>query len=186
MATGEDTGSSINILYTAARDGGAAEERRLLEFLTVSFRHLAQLKMGNAGDAEEVVQDALITIAARYRDMEFEVSFAAWAYKVLRHKIMDCVAKARNRKRLMEQEYDRFEPEPTWQPDPQLREKILDCFRSISSRNRRHARILNLVYQGYTTAEICDRLHLSTGNFYVLLSRSRTALEYCLEKDKKK
>jgi DNA-directed RNA polymerase specialized sigma24 family protein len=59
----------------------------------------------------------------------------------------------------------------------------MDCFRKICRSNNRHARVLNLHYQGFTTVEICRRLDISENNLYVLLSRARRALELCLGKD---
>ncbi|MCP4703685.1 MAG: hypothetical protein GY865_03665, partial [candidate division Zixibacteria bacterium] len=48
--------------------------------------------------------------------------------------------------------------------------------------NRRHARILNLHFLGYTTEEICSRLEITKTNMYSLLSRARSMLELCLNK----
>ena len=48
--------------------------------------------------------------------------------------------------------------------------------------NNRFARILNFHYQGYAVVEVCERLRLTSTNFYSILSRARSMLELCLEK----
>jgi DNA-directed RNA polymerase specialized sigma24 family protein len=49
----------------------------------------------------------------------------------------------------------------------------------------RHARILVMKYQGYRTAEICERMSITPNNLYVTLSRARAMLKACLEKEGK-
>ena len=63
-----------------------------------------------------------------------------------------------------------------------LERQLLDCLRALNRSNGRHARILNLHYQGYSVEEICRRLSLTRTNFYTILSRARTILLACLEK----
>ena len=103
MAKSQGTAFSINTLYQNARDGDRSAERELLKHLDVSFRLFAQRRVWNEQDAEEVVQEALLTISTNYGSMEFETSFAAWAYKVLQNKILDHVKKKRTRQALADQ-----------------------------------------------------------------------------------
>ena len=182
MTTGRGSGFDINSLYHRSRDGDSEAERRLLEHLTVSFRLFTQHRIRDRQDAKEIVQDALMTITEKHKSMVFESSFAAWAYKILTNKILDHVKINRSRRSLMEQIAGSSNPQPVQNPDPELRTRLIDCFRKISNTNNRHARILNLHYQGYTTGEICKKLKISQNNFYVLLSRARAALEICLDK----
>jgi DNA-directed RNA polymerase specialized sigma24 family protein len=67
-------------------------------------------------------------------------------------------------------------------PTPGFKKKLIDCFHKVHRVNRRHARILNLHYQGYSTLEICDKLGVTENNMYVLLMRARKALAICLGK----
>jgi RNA polymerase sigma-70 factor (ECF subfamily) len=173
----------LNDLFHAACTGDREAENRLMGHLTVSFRLFAQHRLWNTEDAEEVVQDTLLTILAKYKELEIESSFAGWTYKVLQNKILDSVKKKTTRKRLDEQNNEGRTEEPTISTDPQLRTRLMDCFRKICRSNNRHARVLNLHYQGFTTVEICRRLDISENNLYVLLSRARRALELCLGKD---
>jgi RNA polymerase sigma-70 factor (ECF subfamily) len=173
---------SINSLYGRAAEGDPAAEKELLEHLTVSFRLFAQHRIWDEHDAEEVVQDALVTITSKYRGIEFETSFSAWAYRVLNNKILDFVKKKQARRNLMDRLQDETGHDVTWQPDPELKARLIGCFRRLHEGNQRHARILNLHYQGYDTAEICRRLKITQNHLYVLLSRARAALEACLKR----
>ena len=114
--------------------------------------------------------------------MVFETSFSAWAYRVLSFKIQDHVKRARTRRRLDEQLAEGTDRNPSAPADQQLLARLISCFRKVSRSNPRHARILNLHYQGYSTREICEKMSISSNNLYVVLSRARKALESCLEK----
>jgi RNA polymerase sigma-70 factor, ECF subfamily len=175
----------LNALYRQARLGDTSAERVLMRHLTVSFRLVAQHRLWDEQEAEEVVQEALLTVLSKYREVEIESSFGGWTYGVLQNKIMDCVRKRMTRRTLDEQWQGDQSP-PVDRPNPDLRRAIIECFQKIHRANNRHARILNLHYQGYSTAEICDRLAISENNLYVQLSRARRALEICLGKDSEK
>ena len=173
---------NINSLCARACDGDRSAEDDLLQLLTVSFRLMAQQRIWDEHDAEEVVQDALVTITAKFRGIEFETSFSAWAYRVLSNKILDFVKKKQARRNLMDRLQQETGHESTWQPDTDLRDRLIGCFRKLHEGNQRHARILNLHYQGYSTTEICRKLGITQNHFYVLLSRARTALDECLKR----
>lgn len=173
---------SIDILFKAYLAGDREAEKELFEHLTVSFRLFARHKIWDRHDAEDIVQDSLVTIINKCRDIKFETSFAVWAYQVLRYKLMNFVGTKITRKTLMERELgntDRIDP---YHFDPELRTRLVDCFRNISKSNIQHARVLNLRYQGYTSDEICRIMNITRNNMYVILSRARAALELCLKK----
>jgi len=173
---------TINDLYSLARDGDRVAVDGLFQGLTESFRIFAQQKIWNREDCEEIVQETLAAIAAKYREINFEISFAAWAYKVLENKLLHYY----RTKRCRESKFSRSEEDqdravsPATNPD--LKRRLLECLRKISGVNRRHARILNLCYQGFSTEEVCNRLGVSRNNVYILLSRARSMLKLCLDK----
>jgi RNA polymerase sigma-70 factor (ECF subfamily) len=185
MSADRSNSFDLNALFKAAHAGDRSAENKLMQHLTVSFRLFAQHRLWNEPDAEEVVQDALLTIVTKYHEVEIESSFAGWAYRVLQNKIMDYVKKRSARRRLDEQ-WDRDHQEhAAVTPDPELRSRLINCFRKLARQNSRHARILNLHYQGFATADICHKLGITETNLYVLLSRARRALELCLGKDER-
>ena len=79
----------INALYGNARQGDEAAEKELFQYLTARFNYLAQLDIGNEADAEEIAQEALMTVVQKYREIDIHTSFSSWAYKVLENKVLD-------------------------------------------------------------------------------------------------
>ena len=173
---------SINEIYELARTGDRSAEERLFERLRARFRLFAEHKIREAQDAEEVVQDALLTVAEKYKDIEFEVSFAAWAHQVLNNKLLSFYKSQSRRVKRQTPMIEEGSVPPPPQADPLFESQLLDCLRKVCLANPRHARILNLHYHGYSVAEICERLGLTRTNFYSILSRARSMLENCLQK----
>ncbi len=172
----------ISTIYREILAGEPAAEARLFRFLDVSFRMFVRHRIVNAQDREEVVQDALATIAAKYMSVQIETSFAGWAHKVLSNKILDYYKSKRVRaeRQVAIEVAETFPGSPAVRPE--LKKRLLACLRKLHGVNCLHARVLNLHYQGYTTEEICSKLSISSGNLYVMLSRARTLLQLCLEK----
>jgi RNA polymerase sigma-70 factor (ECF subfamily) len=172
----------LNDLYQRACTGGKDAEDHLFQFLSARFRLVARHRIWHKEDAEEVVQDSLATVIQKYRDVQIETSFAAWAQRVLDLNILEYIRKKGNRAK-------RFEPIPEKEtaaivdnPNPSLKLRLLDCLKQLSRVNRRHARILVFIYQGYGVEEVCRLLKLTVNNYYSVLSRARDMLELCLDK----
>ncbi len=175
---------SINKLHQLSIEGGREAEELLFESLTARFRVFVRQRVWNKADAEEVVQEAMITICRDYRRMEFTASFAAWAYKVLDNRILAHIS---TRKRRSDREVsidDRPDnPVPgTETVKPELKAKLLTCLKKVGRVNRRYARVLNFSYQGYKSDEICRQMDVKANTLYSLLSRARKMLETCLDK----
>lgn len=173
----------INSLQILARSGDKTAEDRLFCDLSARFRLFVRQRIGEKQDAEEVVQNALLTIVQEYKGVEFQTSFAAWAYKVLDNRIL---AYYQACKRQAARSQSLSETGDTAgmlgaNPKPELRHRLLSCLEKIMRANRRYARILNLHYQGYKTDEICGKMELTPNNFYSVLSRARSLLDFCLD-----
>lgn len=172
----------INELQAIARAGDRSAEDELFARLIARFRLFARQRIRNEADAEEVIQDTLKTIFEKYREIDFESSFAAWAYQVLTYKLKTYLSTRTRRDRKLEEERSRLGGRAAANAEPDLERRLQDCLRQVNRANQRHARILNLHYHGYTVAEICARLQLTRTNFYTILSRARTMLADCLDK----
>ena len=171
----------VNTLHRNLIDGDKASEDRLFEALRVRFELLARRRVRDSRDAEEVVQRSLMVVFEKYRSMTFEVSFSAWAHKVLEFEILKLY---RTRSKIDETfvpSEDGGPPQASVNPDPHLKWKLVDCMKRLCDTNYRYAKILALRFQGFKTGEICDELNLTQTNFHVLLSRARAALRRCLE-----
>jgi len=175
---------TINALYDIAREGTQSEEEELFKVLSARFRLFARQRIWDALDSEEIVQDALMTICKEYKEIDFTTSFSAWAYKVLDNRILGYIQtkKRREGKVSLVSEADNLPAAEKDNPKQELKRKIVRCMRKVADTNQRYARVLNLHYQGFSTEEICDKMHLTRNNLYSVLSRARSMLEYCLER----
>lgn len=172
---------SLNALHKNAIGGSREAEEKLFDALTTRFRLFAQQKVRDRADCEEIVQDALVVILKKFRDIEFQTSFIAWAHRVLNNKIMDFVkTKTLHQKKLVQIADE--SPGPEHNTNPDLEARLLKCLKKLHQVNARHARVLNLHYQGYTVEDICAKLKVSRTNLYSIMSRARSMLENCLAK----
>lgn len=172
----------INELHKLAKDGDKEAENKLFKNLSDSFLIFAQHRLWDKADIEEIVQESLMTITAKYKEIEFDTSFSAWAYKVMENKLMSFYRNNRSREDKIQQLTERKKESSHWSPNPTLRLKLRDCLQAVSKYSTRYARIINLSYHGFETNEICDKLNIERNNVYNLLSRARRLLKNCLEK----
>ncbi len=172
---------SINAFYLSARDGDARAEEQLFEKLSARFGFFAQQRIWDRDDAQEIAQEALAAVCERYKTIEFQVSFSAWAHKVLDNKILEYY-RTRSRMRERESAAENGESTAAHGSSHMLERQLLECLRRLNIGFKRHARILNLHYQGYSVEEICLRLSVTRTNLYSILSRARSMLLLCLEK----
>jgi len=179
-----DSNSITADLFERAREGDKTAEHELFSRLRARFDWIARQKVRYAEDCEDIVQEALASIAKCYREIEIRVSFSAWAATVLRNEIMDYYRSTERRQTDNMEDADAvvLSGETV---DPLLKTHLLDCLRKVNQANRRHARMLVLKYMGFEFSEICAKLKLKRNNAYSVLNRARTMLEDCLDKKRR-
>jgi len=175
---------SINELYSRVLAGDRLAENQLFEKMTVSFCMFLRHRIREEQDVNEVVQDTLAIVAKKYRDIEFTTSFSAWAYKTLEYVLLRYYRSSGNREKVFVRAGDILPVAGNSDIDPTLKMRLLHCLRQLSKTRLRHARILNLHFQGYSVEEIASKLKVSSNNFYVMLSRARSLLSECLETER--
>jgi RNA polymerase sigma factor (sigma-70 family) len=170
-------------LLERVRNGDKSAEQEIFQYLLVRFELLAKRRLRDEEIARDVAQEACVTVLEKYKTEEFSTGFEAWAYGVLRMKIGNHLQKARTERQIVTAESDiELTAGLAGDIDCDLKARLLDCLRKILEVNSRYARVLNLAYHGYKTVEICQRLGIMPGNFYVILNRGRSMLRLCLEK----
>lgn len=172
----------IDSLYEGARRGDRQAEERLFEALSESFRIYVRLRIQNEHDAQEVVQDVLLTIAQKYKEVQFVKSFAAWAYKIFEHKLFTYYRSKRTRRNKFVEMEDCDQTGFSYNPDPDLKRQLLKCLEEVGRANNRYAAILDLHIQGFNGDEISEKLGVTKNSIFVSLSRARAKLKICLEK----
>lgn len=188
-AEGDDTGilamsNNVQQLLQRAREGNAAAEKEILQYLHVRFSLFATRRIRNREAAEDVVQESCMTVLANYKTESYRVGFEEWAWGVLWINIKNYFRRASVEKRRTAADYsvDSLESPLAGAADADLEMCLLDCLEKIARINPRFARVLALVYQGYRTSEICEMLKVSAGNCHVLLHRGRSMLKECLRR----
>ena len=166
-------------LLEKAKSGDKNAEKEIFSHLFVRFKYLAKRRIGGE-NCEDLAQEACITIAEKYKTEEYTVGFTAWAYGVLKMKIGNYL-QARKRLSGKQTSFDNgSELNKASNPDPGLKRALSKCIKKIAKEYRRYARALNLTFLGYDTEEICRRLAIKPGHYYVVLNRGRAMLKECL------
>jgi RNA polymerase sigma factor (sigma-70 family) len=173
---------NINDLYKEAVNGAANRENELFEVLAARFRIIMRHRIEDKDDREEILQNTMLDIARKYKDIRIKYSFSYWAQKVLNLNILNYYRnKGRQVKRVKQLSNTIGNPD-TPSPDHELRIRMLECFKMVNRAHVRHARILNLIYQGYNMDEICKKLKINLNNAYSILSRARSMFKECIER----
>lgn len=177
---GEDL-LNINELHKGVINSTGLSEGQLFEELRERFRLFLYQKIGSTDDIEEILQETLMTILMRYKDIEFNESFSAWAYNVLKNTISNYFRVKRRRDSRFASAGNDDGHNISWTPDPLFENNLIDCFRELSKTNNRYARVLNFRYQGFSVEEICKSMKIIPNQLYVILSRARTQLMNCMD-----
>jgi len=172
-------------LLAKALSGDKEAENKLFEHLLVRFGHFAKQHIQTT-DAEDIAQEACITVLEKYKNEEFSNSFQAWAYGVLKMKIGNYFQSAASRRKNVAagQAFENNMADISQTNDFELKRKLMNCLKKINKVNSRYTQVLNLVHQGYKTDEITEMLQVNRNNYYVILNRGRKMLKKCLESDR--
>ncbi|MEZ5359781.1 MAG: RNA polymerase sigma factor [Candidatus Zixiibacteriota bacterium] len=173
----------IETLFLRARGGEKSAQNELFGALSARFQLIAQKRVWDNQDAEEIAQDALMTVFDKYMEAQTHSGYTAWAYKVLSNKILHYYRtnSRHSEKMTITDKIEMFAE--SWTPDPTFESKIKNCLQKVIKTNSRYGRILVNCYHGYSPDEICDRVGLTKTNFYSILSRARSLLKQCLDKE---
>ncbi len=161
--------------------------------------HFALARVNDREAAEDLVQETFLS-AMKSRDrFQGRSSEKTWLVGILKHKVVDHYRK--NRSILYKQDTWNdpnspdgfFQANGSWHDRPQhwrtnpgksqeIKEFLDHFYRCLADLPQRSADVF--VYRemdGLSTAEICDRLELTSSNCWVILYRARMLLRKCLE-----
>jgi len=174
---------TMNELVLKAIAGDTEAEKEVFEELLTTFRFLVRrrLRWVSHEDSEDIAQDACRTVFEKYRSIDFSEGFAQWSYGVLRMKIGNALKKHRRDSKDSRAIEDIPLALGAENPNPGFKIALEKCFRVLLKSHARYARILNLSYQGYDTADICSRMGVTAQNCYSTLNRARSHLMSCLQ-----
>ncbi len=169
--------------------------REVFETLMPQLLGYATRMLGNRQNAEEVVQEALVSVYRAIDNFEGRASIKSWMFKAVHHRAIDELRRRRRYTLANEEEVDHhaFGPDGRWVQPPgswedamgarlDAREMTKVVGREIEnlSHDHREALLLKEVH-GLSTQEICDTLGITPANFRVRLHRARRALRKAVD-----
>jgi RNA polymerase sigma-70 factor (ECF subfamily) len=166
------------------------ETRQMQEVLSrslPSFYRKAYRQLGNAADAEDAVQDALLSAYKHLDQFKGQAQMSTWLTAIV---INSARMQLRRRPRQIhlslderfgEQEYSLSEQLPHWGPSPEdecqrseLRRRLLQFLTELSPPLRKAFQLREL--EGLSTREAARVLGVATGTVKAQLARARTKL----------
>ncbi|MCI0509573.1 RNA polymerase sigma-70 factor (ECF subfamily) [Chromohalobacter marismortui] len=173
----------------------AAVRPRLLAF--------ARLQLRDASEADDVVQEALITAVEKDAHFAGKSGYETWVFGILKNKILDALRAQKRRGKWQSWEDDgveaavenQFQATGRWQDmarprswgDPEstlASERFWQVFDScMIALPENIARIFTMrELMGLSTRQICEEAGIKENNCWVILHRGRLLLRACLEK----
>ncbi|BBO35626.1 sigma-70 family RNA polymerase sigma factor [Lacipirellula parvula] len=161
-------------------------DEQYVELLT---RHKSQLfrfvfaMVHSLPDAEDVFQQAAITMWDKFSEFELGTDFYAWACSIARFKALDHL-KAKGRRRLLfsDELLELVPQHDHWQPETQqarLR-ALASCRHKLSPKDQQ---LLLMCYNGRESIrKSAESVGRPVGSVYDSLSRIRRALYACIER----
>ena len=171
--------------------------------LRAQMLKFAILQLRDKSQAEDAVQDALISAFKNCKSFHGKSAFKTWVFAILKNKIIDLI---RGKSRYVaisdiqtnsEEQEDfsvlfnksghwKAEHNPSNWEDPESCFKqeqfwliFESCLNKLPSHHAQPFMMREIV--GLSTEEICKELSLTTSNLHVILYRARMGLQKCLE-----
>ncbi|MBJ02180.1 MAG: hypothetical protein CMK00_04825 [Planctomycetes bacterium] len=172
----------------AERDMAAAEE--LARMLGPGLFTGARRLVSDEQQAEDICQEALLGILRSSGSYDGRVPLQAWAFAILRNKVVDALRKAGRERVFPDDDPEahlftaggggRADVEFTpWDREAELRAVIELCMAGLSAAQRE---VLTLkAFEGPDSREAAGMLGLTYDNFRQLLHRSRQAIRGCVD-----
>jgi RNA polymerase sigma-70 factor (ECF subfamily) len=157
----------------AALSGDAASYRALLAELTPHLRAFFKRRLGNAADAEDLVQETLIAIHTKRATYDTAMPFTAWLHAVARYKLIDHFRRAKVRRTLPLEEADAVFAEED--AEAVIAKRDVEVLLAKLPKTKREL-IRQTKIEGLSTAEAAERTGLSESGVKVGVHRALKAL----------
>lgn len=174
------------LLAEIGRDGnGPAMEKLLTDVQALAYR-FSLLVCGNAADAEDAMQDALLQTYKSARRIRQPDAFRTWLYRTVKNScLMSRRTAAHEPLYLASLDEDRAEQVASAAPNPEeqtaageQRHRFREAFRSLPRPYRLVAFLRDV--EGLSTREVADVVGISEDNVKQRLHRARTLLRKAL------
>lgn len=142
--------------------------------------NFAMLRLRNAAQAEDAVQDTLVAAIEAFDKFAGGSSLRTWLTGILKHKIVDCLRGSSREEPLEVDENELLAHEQG--PDEELARRRI--FETVANSLKRLPVKAMRVFElrevwGANTAEVCGELGITPSHSWVLLHRARARLRQC-------
>lgn len=139
------------------------------------FKAFLTARLGNAADAEDLLQNGLVKALERSAEIKDDDKVVAWFYQVLRHVLIDHV---RSRQAAARRDDAWANTASTVTDDPEAERTLCGCFeRMLPTLKTTHAELIRRVeLQGEPVAQVARALGLTANHASVTLHRARKEL----------
>jgi RNA polymerase sigma-70 factor (ECF subfamily) len=148
-----------------------------VETLLPNLRRYARSLARNADDADDLVQDALVSALAKWQQYQRGTNLRAWLFAIIRNAFYDRMRSGRRQAEVPLLE-DEHRPAPGNQEDHVRCGEVARAFRRLPSHSREV--ITLVVFEGMGYAQAAAVLGIRTGTVRSRLSRARSMLSSSL------
>jgi RNA polymerase sigma-70 factor, ECF subfamily len=134
-------------------------------------------------EAQDIVQETFITITTKAQEFQLGSNFKAWAYTIARFKVLEAYKrKKRDANRLSDSVIELLAAEAEeFDKDTSASDALKNCLKELSPKV---SKMIELRYQkGLKPSKIAEHIGWTAEAVYVALSRTRTTLKGCIEKN---
>jgi RNA polymerase sigma-70 factor (sigma-E family) len=170
-----------------AKEGVTGTEPRGRSLEDLYVRHapdaarLALLLTGDRELAEDVVQDAFIRVAGRFRHLRYPDAFPAYLRKAVVNRCMSIHRRAKVERSYVERESSRNQTRTGEQPDLTTRDELRTALRTLPMRQR--AAVVLRYYHDLSEQQVADALQCSPAAARSLVLRGMTTLREQIGRD---
>lgn len=173
-------------LIQRARSGDREAFGELMEAYAPRAYRLAFAIVGNESDAEDVVQEAFVTIYRKLRNLREESSFGSWLSRIVATRARDLLRRHRREKKYFESRVTqtRLGQGSSSIPAPESEGTSLDLRQAIDRLPELHRLVILLRYgEEASIEEIAQTLKRPAGTIRRMLSEAYRMLRLYLEGD---
>lgn len=166
----------LSILMRQAQQGDKKAYNDLLVFIAGLLKGFFQKRLGNGTEAEDLVQEVLISIHGSRHSYDSEKRFAPWMYAIARYRLADYWRK--QLRRLQNEVSDERDHEDKKEPieagSTALHEKVVLALNALPEKQRRVVHLLKV--SGFTIQETAQTMKMTETAIKVTAHRAYKAL----------
>ena len=177
-----DTDIVSHLLVVDAASGNRQAARKLVDIYSPRMMAVAHRYLGNTQDAEDALQNAWLNALSALSDIVWkgESSFKSWLMKIVANEALSILKRSTNLQYINES--DRMDvpelvDESQWNID-----HVNALYKCLNKLPQKYRLIINMyVFDGFSHAEIAEKLNITVTGSQTRLSRGKSMLAVMLK-----